>query len=131
MAGNTPFKLCKQYVHFGGIRNPLVVHWPHGIAASGALRNQFHHAIDVVPTILAAAGVEPPPIVNSVQQAPVEGVPINYSFDDAEAPTTRTTQYFEMLGNRAIIHDGWKAVTFNGRLPWESRSRYENIDEQQ
>ena len=57
MAGNTPFKLCKQYVHFGGIRNPLVVHWPHGIAASGALRNQFHHAIDVVPTILAAAGV--------------------------------------------------------------------------
>jgi arylsulfatase A-like enzyme len=66
-----------------------------------------------------------------VQQAPVEGVPINYSFDDAEAPTTRTTQYFEMLGNRAIIHDGWKAVTFNGRLPWESRSRYENIDEQQ
>ena len=66
-----------------------------------------------------------------MQQAPVEGVPINYSFDDAEAPTTRTTQYFEMLGNRAIIHDGWKAVTFNGRLPWESRSRYENIDEQQ
>ncbi|HEX7124233.1 MAG TPA: arylsulfatase [Thermodesulfobacteriota bacterium] len=130
MAGNTPFKFCKQYVHFGGIRNPLVVHWPKGIAARGEIRRQFHHVIDIVPTILTAAGVEPPSIVNSVQQAPIEGVPMNYSFDDAGAPTTHPAQYFEMLGNRGLIQDGWKIVTYNGRLPWESRSKFASIDEQ-
>ena len=104
LAGNTPFKLCKQYTHFGGTRNPLVVHWPRGIKAKGELRHQFHHVIDIVPTILKAAGVEPPAMLNSLQQAPLEGVPMNYTFDDASAPTTRTTQYFEMLGTRAIDH---------------------------
>jgi arylsulfatase len=130
MAGNTPFKLCKQYVHFGGSRNPLVVHWPKGITARGELRQQFHHVIDIVPTILEAIGIAPPATVNSVQQAPLEGVPMNYTFVDSQAPTTRPTQYFEMLGNRGIVHEGWKAVTFNGRLPWESRSKFANIDEQ-
>jgi len=130
MAGNTPFKLCKQYVHFGGIRNPLVVHWPRGIKANGEFRKQFHHVIDVVPTILEAAGVQAPPMINSVQQAPVEGVPMNYSFDDVKAPTNHPTQYFEMFTNRGIVHDGWKAVTFNGRLPWESRSKLDSVDEQ-
>lgn len=130
IAGNTPFKLCKQYVHFGGIRNPLVVHWPAGIEAKGELRSQFHHAIDIVPTILDAAGVEAPAVINNVQQAPIEGVTMRYSFDDSGAPTAHPTQYFEMLGNRAIVSGDWKAVTNNGRLPWESRSKYESIDDQ-
>ena len=131
IAGNTPFKLCKQYVHFGGIRNPLIVHWPKGIKAKGQTRTQFHHVIDIVPSILKAAGIEQPTMINSVQQAPIEGVPMNYSFDDAKAPTNHPTQYFEMLGNRGLIQDNWKIVTFNGRWPWESRSRFQSIDEQQ
>jgi len=131
IAGNTPFKLCKQYVHFGGIRNPLIVHWPKGIKAKGELRTQFHHVIDIVPTILEAAGIELPAMINSVQQAPTEGVPMNYSFDSAKAPTNHPTQYFEMLGNRGLIQGKWKIVTFNGRFPWESRSRFQSVDEQQ
>ena len=131
MAGNTPFKLCKQYVHFGGIRNPLVVHWPKGIKAKGEIRNQFHHAIDIVPTILQAAGVQPPQFINTVQQAPIEGVPMNYSFDDAKAPTNHPAQYFEMFTNRGMVSEGWKAVTFNERLPWESRSKLDSVDDQQ
>ena len=120
LAMNAPFKLCKQYTHFGGTRNPLVVHWPKGIKARGELRTQFHHVIDIVPTLLAAAGVSAPAEINSVAQAPIEGVPMNYSFADAKAPTTHTTQYFEMLGNRAIIDGKWKAVTYHGRKPWEN-----------
>jgi arylsulfatase A-like enzyme len=124
LAGNTPFKLCKQYTHFGGTRNPLVVHWPKGIKAKGELRTQFHHVIDIVPTILAAIGVEPPDTINSVQQAQIEGFPMNYSFDSADAPTNHATQYFEMLGNRAIVDGKWKAVTYHGRKPWENRSAW-------
>lgn len=124
LAGNTPFKLCKQYTHFGGTRNPLVVHWPKGIRAKGELRHQFHHVIDVVPTILDAIGVQPPRSVNGVQQGPVEGYPMNYSFDDADQPTTHGTQYFEMLGNRGLYHDGWKIVTYHGRKPWENRAAW-------
>lgn len=124
LAGNTPFRLCKQYTHFGGTRNPLVVHWPKGIRAKGELRNQFHHVIDIVPTILSAVGVASPTVINSVQQAPMEGVPMNYSFDDEQAPTNHPTQYFEMLGNRAIIDGKWKAVTFHGRKPWENRAAW-------
>jgi arylsulfatase len=131
MAGDTPFKLCKQYVHLGGVRNPLVVHWPGGIKARHEMRHQFHHVIDIVPTVLKAIGIEPPAEINSVQQAPLEGVPMNYSFDDATAPTTHPTQYFEMFGNRGIVNNGWKAVTYNGRLPWESESKYANIDQQE
>jgi hypothetical protein len=131
MAGNTPFKLCKQYVHFGGIRNPLVVHWPEGLTSKGELRNQFHHAIDIVPTILEAVGIEPPAVVNSVQQAPIEGVAMNYTFDAPDEPTRRPTQYFEMVANRGIVQGGWKAVTYNGRAPWEANSTYANFDEQQ
>jgi arylsulfatase len=131
MAGDTPFKLCKQYVHLGGVRNPLVIHWPKGIKAKNGIRTQFHHVIDIVPTILEAIGIKPPAEINSIQQAPLEGVPMNYSFDDAEAPTNHPTQYFEMVGNRGIVNGGWKAVTHNGRLPWEGKSRYENIDQQE
>ncbi len=124
LAGNTPFKLCKQYTHFGGTRNPLVVHWPRGIKAKGELRDQFHHVIDIVPTILKAAGVELPASLNGVHQAPLEGVPMNYTFDDPDAPTTRPTQYFEMLGNRAIVDGKWKAVTYHGRKPWENNAAW-------
>jgi arylsulfatase A-like enzyme len=120
LAGNTPFKLCKQYTHFGGTRNPLVVHWPRGIKAKGEIRHQFHHVIDIVPTILKAVGVELPATLNDIRQAPLEGVPMNYTFDDASAPTTHPTQYFEMLGNRAIVDGKWKAVTYHGRKPWEN-----------
>jgi len=124
LALNAPFKLCKQYTHFGGTRNPLVVHWPKGIAARGETRTQFHHVIDVVPTILQAVGVDPPRLVNSVPQAALEGVPMNYSFDDADAPTNHPTQYFEMVGNRAIVDGKWKAVTYHGRKPWENRAAW-------
>ena len=122
LAGNTPFRLCKQYTHFGGTRNPLVIHWPKGIKAKGELRDQFHHVIDIVPTILAAIGIERPGTINGVQQALLEGVPMNYSFEDAAAPTNHPTQYFEMLGNRAIVDGKWKAVTYHGRKPWENES---------
>jgi arylsulfatase A-like enzyme len=124
LAGNTPYKLCKQYTHFGGTRNPLIVHWPKGIKAKGELRTQFHHVIDIVPTILAAVGVELPATINSVHQEPLEGVPMNYSFDDAAAPTNHPTQYFEMLGNRAIVDGKWKAVTYHGRKPWENEAAW-------
>lgn len=124
LAGDTPFYLCKQYVHFGGTRNPLVVHWPKGIRAKGEIRHQFHHVIDIVPTILEAVGVGLPREINSVQQAELEGVPMNYSFDEAEAPTTHPTQYFEMLGNRAIVDGKWKAVTYHGRKPWENNAAW-------
>jgi arylsulfatase len=130
IAGNCPFKLCKQYVHFGGVRNPLVVHWPKGIEAKCEVRHQFHHVIDIVPTVLQAVGIEPPQTINSVQQAPIEGVPMNYTFEHAKVPTRHTTQYFEMLGNRGLIHNEWKIVTYNGRLPWESQSKFKDVDEQ-
>jgi arylsulfatase A-like enzyme len=81
IAGSTPFQLCKQYTHFGGIRNPLVVHWPQGIQAKGELRHQYHHVTDIVPTILEAVGVEATAYINTVQQEPVEGYAMNYSFD--------------------------------------------------
>jgi arylsulfatase A-like enzyme len=129
LAGNTPFRLCKQYTHFGGTRNPLVVHWPRGIKARGEIREQFHHVIDIVPTIMAAAGVELPGTINSVQQAPMEGVPMNYSFEAADAPTNHPTQYFEMLGNRAIVDGKWKAVTYHGRKPWENRAAWSFDDD--
>lgn len=124
LAGNTPFKLCKQYTHFGGTRNPLVVHWRKGIPARGEIRTQFHHVIDIVPTILEAIGVEAPAVINSVAQDPIEGVPMNYSFADPDAPTNHPTQYFEMLGNRAIIDGRWKAVTYHGRKPWENKAAW-------
>lgn len=124
LAGDTPYRLCKQYTHFGGTRNPLVVHWPKGIGAKGEIRRQFHHVIDIVPTILQAAGVKPPKEINGVQQELIEGVPMNYSFDAPDAPTNHPTQYFEMLGNRAIVDGKWKAVTYHGRKPWENRAAW-------
>jgi arylsulfatase A-like enzyme len=120
-AMNTPFQWGKQVAsHFGGTRNPMVVSWPARIADAGGLRTQFHHAIDVVPTILEAAGVPEPVSVNGVAQKPIEGVSMLYTFDNGPAKGTRRTQYFEMFGNRAIYHDGWVAACFHGRLPWKA-----------
>ncbi|MEZ5077081.1 MAG: arylsulfatase [Solirubrobacterales bacterium] len=111
MAGNTPCKWYKQNTHGGGVRDPFIVSWPAGIAEGGAIRQQFHHATDVVPTVLEIAGIEAPSSVEGVAQIPVEGISMRYSFDDAGAPSRKRSQYFEMLGHRGIYADGWKAVT--------------------
>ncbi|MGE0236609.1 arylsulfatase [Methylocystis sp.] len=120
-AADTPFQWTKQVAsHFGGTRNGLVVHWPKAIKAKGELRAQFHHVIDVTPTVLEAAHIETPEVVNGVKQKPFEGVSMLYSFDAKNAKSRRTTQYFEMLGNRGIYKDGWMATTRHGRLPWQT-----------
>jgi arylsulfatase len=125
-AMNTPFQWGKQVAsHFGGTRNPLVVSWPAQIKDAGGLRAQFHHAIDIVPTILEAAHIPQPTEVNGVPQKPIEGVSMMYSFGDAKAAEHRGTQYFEMFGNRALYHDGWIAVCRHGRLPWENAGSYD------
>jgi hypothetical protein len=119
-AGNTPFQWTKQIAsHFGGTRNPLVIAWGERIKDQGGLRSQFHHVIDIAPTILRVAGIIEPSIVNGVQQQPIEGTSLAYTFDNPDAPSRRKTQYFEMLGNRAIYDKGWVAAARHGRLPWE------------
>jgi arylsulfatase len=119
-AMDTPYQWTKQVAsHFGGTRNGTIVHWPKGITAKGEIRSQFHHVIDVAPTILEAAGLPQPTFVNGVQQRPIEGVSMAYSFNDAKAGDRHQTQYFEMAGNRGIYHKGWTAVTQH-RIPWET-----------
>jgi len=119
MAGNTPFKYFKQSEHRGGQADALVFHWPNGIQAKGEIREQYHHISDIAPTIMAAAGIELPDEYRGVPQQAFTGVPINYSFDNAEAPNAKKRQYYEMFGNRAIWQDGWKAVTLHAkRMPW-------------
>lgn len=117
-AGNTPFKWYKQNTHEGGVHVPLIVRWPGGLAdgAAGGLRDQFHHVTDIAPTIYDVAGVTPPDVYRGREQMPIAGVPLTYTFaseaaDAAATPSTRTVQYFEMMGHRAIHADGWKAVT--------------------
>jgi arylsulfatase len=122
-AMDAPFQWTKQVAsHFGGTRNPLIVHWPMGIKAKGETRTKFHHVIDVVPTILEACKLPEPKVVNGIAQKPIEGVSMVYSFDDANAKDRRTTQYFELATNRAIYHDGWVACSRYG-LPWETAGR--------
>ena len=119
VAGDTPFTWTKQVASsYGGTRNGMVVHWPKGIRARGELRSQWHHVIDVAPTILEAAGLPEPKTVNGIPQTPIQGVSFAYTFADAKAPSRHTTQYFEILGNRAIYQDGWLAGTVH-RIPWE------------
>ena len=120
-AGSSPFQWMKQVAsHFGGTRNGLVISWPKRISDHGGIRSQFHHIIDIAPTILEVAGISEPSEVNGVQQKPIEGISMAYTFTDKEAKGRRITQYFEMLGNRAIYHEGWVAGCLHGRLPWET-----------
>ena len=117
-ASNTPFQWTKQVAsHFGGTRNGLVLHWPKGVKAKGEVRSQFHHVIDVAPTALEAAGLPQPRLVHGVPQRPMDGVSMLYSVDAAGAADRRTTQYFEMFGNRGIYHEGWVACTRHS-IPW-------------
>jgi arylsulfatase A-like enzyme len=118
-AANTPFQWGKQVAsHLGGTRNPLVIAWPDRIKDAGGIRTQFHHVIDISPTILEAAKLSQPVEVNGVRQKPIEGISMVYSFDDPKATGTRHVQYFEMFGNRALYKDGWIATARHGRLPW-------------
>jgi arylsulfatase A-like enzyme len=127
-ATNTPFQWTKQIAsHFGGTRNPMVISWPKQITVKGGLRSQFLHLIDIAPTILEAAGVQQPQIVNGVRQKPIEGVSFLSTFASATAPEVRRTQYFEMLGNRAIYKDGWIAATRHG-IPWMTAGQATGFD---
>ena len=120
---DTPFTWTKQVASdHGGTKVGTAIHWPKGIKAKGELRPQFHHVIDVAPTILEAAGLPEPKVVNGVKQRPMDGVSMVYTFDDAKAKDRHVTQYFEMFGNRAIYHDGWFARTIH-KAPWEAKPR--------
>jgi arylsulfatase len=120
-AMNSPYQWTKQVAsHFGGTRNGMALSWPNSIKARGEIRQQFHHVIDIVPTILEAAGLPEPYMVNGVAQKPIEGVSMAYTFDDADAEDRHVTQYFEMFGNRGIYHEGWTAVTHHS-TPWLTR----------
>jgi arylsulfatase len=117
-AMNAPYQWTKQVAsHWGGTRNGMAMSWPNGIEAQGEVRHQFHHVIDIAPTILEAAGLPEPYMVNGIAQKPLEGVGMNYTFDDADAEDRHVTQYFEMFGNRGIYHEGWTAVTHHS-TPW-------------
>ena len=117
VAFSTPFQMFKRYAQFaGGTFDPMVIHWPKGIKAKGQVRHQYHHATDVVPTILDVAGLQMPEEFRGVKQYPFNGVSMRYSFDDADAPTTKKRQYYAMLGTRGIWEDGWKAATLHAPL---------------
>jgi arylsulfatase A-like enzyme len=129
-AMDTPFQWTKQVAsHFGGTRNGLVISWPARIKDKGGIRTQFHHVIDIAPTVLEVVGVRPPSVLNGVPQKPVEGVSMVYSFDDAKAPSKRRTQYFEMVANRAIYNDGWVACTTPPTPPWASSGKGVSVDD--
>jgi len=116
---DSPFQWMKQVAsHFGGTRNAIAISWPKKIRDAGALRTQFHHVIDIAPTIYEIAGITAPTHVNGIEQMPIHGTSMQYSFDSANKPSTHPSQYFEILGNRALYHDGWIASCFHGRLPW-------------
>jgi len=113
LAGNSPLKRWKREVHQGGISDPLIIHWPNGIEEKGAIRDQYHHAIDIYPTILELLQLDAPEEVNGFTQKPIEGTSLAYSLNAPDAPTRKRSQYYEMIGSRAIWQDGWKAVTFH------------------
>ncbi len=126
---DTPFQWTKQVAsHWGGTRNGTVVHWPRGFGAKGEVRTQFHHVIDIAPTVLAVAGVPEPKVVHGVEQRPMEGVSMAYTFEDPSAAEQRTTQYFEMFVNRGIYHEGWTAVTRHS-TPWVMSPTLPSLEE--
>jgi len=120
-AGNTPFRRWKRETYRGGVSDPFIVTWPKGIKARGEIRHQYGHAIDMVPTVLDALGIEPPTQIRGVTQTPLQGLSLKSSFDDAQAPALHITQYFEMFGHRSLYHDGWRAV-----CPWPGTSFVES-----
>jgi arylsulfatase len=129
VAGDAPFTWTKQVASsFGGTRNGMVVYWPKRVKAKGEVRSQFHHVIDVAPTVLEAAGLPEPKVVNGTPQTPIEGVSMVYTFDDARAESRHKTQYFEIFGNRAIYADGWFAGTIH-KAPWEAKPRAALLDD--
>ena len=124
IAWDTPYQYTKEVAsHFGGTRNGMALAWPARIKDEGGIRHQFHHVIDIVPTILEAAGLPQPESVNGIPQRPIEGVSMVYTWDDAKAPGRRTTQYFEMFGSRAIYHDGWIASAPPPSPPWDFETK--------
>ena len=128
-AMNTPFQWTKQVAsHFGGTRNGTIVHWPNGIAAKGEVRQQFHHIIDVGPTIFDVAGIPEPTFVNGIQQTPIHGVSMAYAFNEPTAEERRETQYFEVACNRGIYHKGWTAVTRHS-VPWDFGAELPPLDD--
>ena len=129
LATNTPYQWTKQVAsHYGGTRDGMIVRWGNGFEARGQVRHQWHHIIDVLPTVLDAAGLPEPEFVNGYAQQPIEGVSMRYSFDDADAADRRTTQYFEIVGNRGIYHEGWTAVTRHG-VPWKMAEEPRGFDD--
>jgi hypothetical protein len=128
-AMDTPYQWTKQVAsHWGGTRNGTIVHWPNGIKSKGEVRSQFHHVIDVAPTVLDTAGLPEPTSVHGVEQRPIEGVSMRYAFDDAVAAERRETQYFEMFCNRGIYHQGWTAVTRHS-TPWVTAAQLPPFDD--
>ena len=129
-AFDTPFSWTKQIAsHLGGVRQGMAISWPKVIKDKGGIRNQFHHVIDIVPTILESVGIQQPEYVDGIRQSPIEGVSMVYTFDkkNAEAASTHKTQYFEMMGDRAIYHDGWLASTKVMRAPWDHAVPKESV----
>jgi arylsulfatase A-like enzyme len=122
IADNTPFAYCQFATAYGGTTNGAVIHWPKGIKAKGEIRQQYHHLIDVAPTVLEVAGLPEPKVVNGTFQKPIEGVSMVYSFNDAQAKSPHTVQYAEFAGNRGIYKDGWYATTLH-KAPWEAQPR--------
>jgi arylsulfatase len=116
-AGNTPFRRWKRETYRGGVSDPFIVSWPAGIKAKGEIRSQYAHAIDMLPTVLDALGIEAPTVIKGVTQSPIEGFSLADSFDNADAASKHITQYFEMFGHRSLYHDGWRAV-----CPWPGTS---------
>lgn len=128
-ATSSPFQWFKQLPsHFGGTRNGMVMSWPARFDGQGAIRNQFHHVIDVMPTILEAAGIPQPETVDGIVQTPLDGVSMLYTIDSADSASQRSTQYFELYGNRGIYHEGWYAGTTPRNYPWQLTQQRDNSD---